>query len=184
MSWTQRIIESTGATPRPRDIDLAPIEGELGTALPADYRELCSSLGGALYNGYLSVLQPVGDVDSLLYWLRVVRGNAGLYRPHVPYGGPGQPGLLQWGTDQTEGEYYWLADAGADPDSWPVVARKDGVDPWHRYEMTMSEFTFRMLTDRDFTPFTVAGWSERPFVIPEGVEINTAEEWNAWANRS
>ena len=56
MSWTQRIIEVTGARPDPRDIDWSPIEAELGTALPSDYRELCSLLGGGYFSGFLRIL--------------------------------------------------------------------------------------------------------------------------------
>lgn len=50
--------------------------------------------------------------------------------------------------------------------------------------MSMSEFIYRMLTDHDFEPFTVAATTARPFVLPEGVQITTAAEWNAWANRT
>jgi hypothetical protein len=63
-----------------------------------------------------------------------------------------------------------------------VVARRGGIDPWHRYDMSMSEFIYRMLTDHDFEPFTVADTTARPFLLPEGVQITTADEWNAWAN--
>jgi hypothetical protein len=192
MSWTERITDATGSRPQPRDIDLAPVEAELGTALPGDYRELCSLFGRGLYSGFVQIMQPggAGDVDSINSWWRSGRravetlpGGAGLYQPYELYADPGRPGLLCWGGDQTEGEYYWLADAGADPNTWPVCARNDADDPWHRYEMTRSESHFRMLTDPDFTPFSVAGTTARPFILPEGVQITTVEEWNAWANR-
>ncbi|WP_426513263.1 SMI1/KNR4 family protein [Dactylosporangium sp. McL0621] len=190
MSWRQRIIEVTGARPEPRDIDWTPVEAELGTTLPPDYRELCSLLGDGYYSGFLRLLQPRGEAaatDGLLYsfrWNRRHPEYAGLYAPYDLYGGPGQPGLLGWGSDQTEGDYYWLADAEVDPAAWPVVARKDGIEPWHRYDMSMSEFIHHMLTDHGFEPFTVAATTARPFLLPEGVQIATVEEWNAWANRT
>ncbi|GIH20575.1 SMI1/KNR4 family protein [Rugosimonospora africana] len=190
MSWIQRIIEVTGARPERRDIDWAPVEAELGTTLPADYRELCSLLGGGYYSGFLRLLQPrreAAATDGLLYSFRSNRRHpeyAGLYAPYDLYGGPGRAGLLHWGSDQTEGDYYWLADARVDPAAWPVVARKDGIEPWNRYDLSMSEFVYHMLTDHDFEPFTVAATTARPFMLPEGVQISTAEEWNAWANRT
>jgi hypothetical protein len=188
MSWTQRIIEVTGARSEPREIDWARVGAELGTALPSDYRELCSLFGGGFYSAFLRLLQPVVDVaatDGLLYswrWNRNHPQYAHLYAPYDLYGGPDRPGLLHWGADQTEGDYYWLADAATDPTAWPVVARKDGIEPWHRYDMSVSEFIYRMLTDHDFKPFTVADTTAKPFLLPEGVWITTAEEWNAWAN--
>lgn len=188
MSWTQRIIEVTGARPDPRDIDWTPVGAELGTTLPPDYRELCSLLGDGYDSGFLRILQPLGDAatDGLLYFWRWNRDPkyARLYTPYDLYGGPGRPGLLAWGDDQTEGQYYWFADAETDPAAWPVVARKDGADPWHRYDVSMSEFIYHMLTDHDFMPFTVAATTVRPFLLPEGVQITTVEEWNALANRT
>jgi hypothetical protein len=190
MSWTQRIIEATGARPEPRDIDWKPVEAELSTTLPPDYRELWSLLGGGYYSGFLWLLQPCSDAatEGLFYswrWDRVFHPEyAGLYAPYDLYGGPGRPGLLGWGRDQTEGEYYWLADAETDPAAWPVVARTDGAEPWHRYDMSMSEFIYHLLTDHDFKPFTVAATTARPFLLPEGVQITTVKEWNAWANRT
>ncbi|MDO3700264.1 hypothetical protein Q3W71_01030 [Micromonospora sp. C28SCA-DRY-2] len=44
-------------------------------------------------------------------------------------------GLIQWGGDQTEGEYYWLAERAVEPDRWPVVARWDATEPWHQLDM-------------------------------------------------
>ena len=65
----------------------------------------------------IRLLQPRGEAaatDGLLYsfrWNRRHPEYAGLYAPYDLYGGAGQPGLLVWGSDQTEGDYYWLADA-------------------------------------------------------------------------
>ncbi|WP_203863152.1 SMI1/KNR4 family protein, partial [Plantactinospora mayteni] len=169
----------TGVRPEQRDIDWTPVEAELGTRLPTDYRELCSMLGGGSYSGFLRLLKPDGAAaatDGLLYswrWHQHHPEYAGLYTPYDLYGGPERQGLLCWGDDETEGEYYWLADAGTDPATWPVVARKDGIEPWYRYDMSMSEFIYHMLTDPDFKPFTVAATTVRPFVLPEGVQITT-----------
>ena len=187
MSWTQRIIEATGARPENRKIDWAPVEAALGTPLPADYRELCESFPGARYSGYLWLHEPTESPfpEGLLYsWRWHLRHpqHTHLYEPYPLYGGPGRPGLLRWGNDQTEGEYYWLADATADPASWPLVARRDGIEPWHEYRIGMSELIHRMLTDHDFTPFTVAHTTTTPFILPETEDITTAEQWNARAH--
>ncbi|MEU8239141.1 hypothetical protein AB0C07_12915 [Actinoplanes missouriensis] len=183
MSWVERIAEVTRARPDRRDIAWAPVDAELGAAVPSDFRELCALFGDRYFNGFLRLMSPTAE-DGVLYWFRTHRRNSRydhLYAPYEMYRGPDQPGLLRWGDDMTEGEYYWLADARVDPGRWPVVARRDGLEPWHRYEIGVAEFLHRMLTDDGFTPFTVAGTASRSFVLPEGVMITSAEEWNFWA---
>jgi hypothetical protein len=126
----------------------------------------------------------------LSWWRRLAERAAGdpgiarLFEPYPLYGGPGQAGLLQWGSDETEGQYYWLADAGVDPLQWPIVARKSGIDPWRRYDISLAEFVYRVLTDHDFKPFSVAYATTTPFILPPGVTISSEEEWNAWAHRT
>ncbi|GIJ30586.1 hypothetical protein Vqi01_57480 [Micromonospora qiuiae] len=46
-------------------------------------------------------------------------------------------GRLLWGSDQTEGEYYWLVDRSVEPDRWPMVARWDGIEPWQQLDMSL-----------------------------------------------
>lgn len=63
----------------------------------------------------------------------------------------------------TEASYCWLADTSKRPEEWPIVARTDPLEEWHQFDMTTSEFIYRVLTDRDFRPFSIARKVERPF---------------------
>lgn len=192
MTWIDRIVEATGASPEPRDIDWTPLQWSLGTSLPADFRELNELFGKAQYSGYLSLLWPVGESSSSLlgYW-RIRRESVAeepasmrAYEPYGLYGGPGTRGLLQWGLDQTEGRYYWLADTAQDPADWPVVAQEDPMEPWHRYEMGTSEFVYRVMTDGSFVPFSVAALAPRPSILAEGESIDTDGQWQARAQNT
>ncbi|MEU4564277.1 hypothetical protein AB0F72_38340 [Actinoplanes sp. NPDC023936] len=90
MSWVQRIVEVTRARPEPRDIAWAPVDSELGVAVPPDFRELCALFGGGYFNGFLRLLTPTA-VDSVLYWFRMHRKNPQfdhLYAPYGMYHGP------------------------------------------------------------------------------------------------
>ncbi|MFC3500126.1 hypothetical protein ACFOOK_03980 [Micromonospora krabiensis] len=86
------------------------------------------------------------------------------------------------GSDQVEGEYFWLADRSVEAERWPVVARKDPLQPWHRFEMSTTEFVYRLIADPEFKPFTVADPPRRAFFLPAGQTISSAEEWEALTN--
>lgn len=63
----------------------------------------------------------------------------------------------------TEASYYWLADVSKDSEEWPVVARTDPLEEWHRFDMGPSEFICRVLTDGEFRPFSIVRNVARPF---------------------
>ena len=65
-------------------------------------------------------------------------------------------GLIPWGNSEQGEMFYWLADRGS-PDKWPVLAHGDD-SRWRRYEMTMSEFCCRLLTEDDFDFGIAAGF--------------------------
>lgn len=76
---------------------------------------------------------------------------------------PGQSeGVIPWGWSEPAGRFYWLADSGTDPDSWPVVCTLvEGVD-WYTTTVSASEFVYRVLADPGFEPFSVAEFVDPP----------------------
>ncbi|MGC4747629.1 hypothetical protein ACLQ28_18535 [Micromonospora sp. DT201] len=78
--------------------------------------------------------------------------------------------------------FFWLADRSVDADQWPVIARKDPLESWHRFDVSTTEFVYRLLADPEFTPFTVADPPRRAFYLPAGQTISSAEEWDALAS--
>ncbi|MCY9783492.1 SMI1/KNR4 family protein [Nocardiopsis sp. EMB25] len=176
VSWVSRIADAVEW--RSMDVDIAweVIEARLGTALPADYKELCRCFGVGEFSGYVHVYGAPGGADS-----QMVDKLASLWRTlethpitrdaFDPYGlyRPGGAGLIPWAVSETAVEFSWAADVEVPPQDWPVVARTE-VSPWRRLPMSASECLFRVLTDVSFTEFTIADLMERPSFRPYAME--------------
>ncbi|GHB47416.1 hypothetical protein GCM10010377_42740 [Streptomyces viridiviolaceus] len=160
--WVQRVIELTGWEPLGFSVDWAAIEGELGVPLPADYKELYEAFGGGVFSDSVYFLaRDEGDSFDFLTQWRVslsvdqdsTLGDVSAVDPCAIYA-PGGKGLLEWGATEWADEYCWLIDAER-PGDHPVLARSDG-GAWHRYDMSTSEFLYRVLADPAFQPFGIA----------------------------
>ncbi|MGR6969975.1 hypothetical protein ACU639_10225 [Streptomyces cynarae] len=169
MDRVDEIISVTRWEASQRDVDWDDIEQQFGTQLPADYKKLCEAFRHGAFSGYLELLPP-NAVDSyglLGRWKSQRRRRESgqlstLFDPYDVFDAGGS-GLILWGNSLTEDQYYWLADASTRPEQWPIVARTDPLEDWHRFDISTTEFIYRVLTDRDFRPFSVAGKVERPF---------------------
>ncbi|MFF3463903.1 hypothetical protein ACWCQN_39705 [Streptomyces sp. NPDC001984] len=51
-------------------------------------------------------------------------------------------------------------------DACPVLAKMEDAENWDRYEMTATEFLYRILTDPRFWPYSVADSVPEPFFEP------------------
>ncbi|UFR06849.1 SMI1/KNR4 family protein [Streptomyces sp. Go40/10] len=161
--WVQRVIELTGWEPLGIPVDWAAIEGELRTPLPADYKELYEAFGGGVFSDSLYFLgRDEGRAfDFLTQWradLSVDQdskyGDVSAVAPHRIYA-PGGKGLVEWCSTEWADEYFWLIDAER-PGEYPILARSHDIDTWHRYDMSTSEFLYRVLADAGFRPFGIA----------------------------
>ncbi|MFH9865254.1 hypothetical protein ACH4NT_03980 [Streptomyces lydicus] len=81
-------------------------------------------------------------------------GDVSAVDPYAVYA-PGGKGLVEWGSTEWADEYCWLIDAER-PGDYPVLARAHDVGGWHRYDISTSEFLYRVLADADFQPFGIA----------------------------
>ncbi|MEU0716952.1 SMI1/KNR4 family protein [Streptomyces lavendulocolor] len=162
-AWVQRVIELTGWEARGIPVDWSAIEGELGVPLPADYKELCEAFGGGTFSDSVSFLGRDEGIsfDFLAQWrvaLSVDRdstlGYVSAVDPYAIYA-PGGKGVVTWGSTEWADEYCWLIDAER-PGDYPVLARSHDGNPWHWYDMSTSEFLYRVLADADFQPFGIA----------------------------
>ncbi|MEU8301096.1 hypothetical protein AB0C04_27880 [Micromonospora sp. NPDC048909] len=187
LTWIDRIIEVTGWRQEPESaVGWEQVEAELGVALPSDFKQLCRRFVPGSFYAYLDLLRPAAGHSSrqlLAAWAFCRNESfAGVYAPYGIYGPDKGSGLIQWGDDQVEGQYYWLADRSVEPDRWPVVAQKYGGDPWHRFDMPTTEFVYRMIADTEFEPFTVADPKRRAFYLPYWQTISGVEQWDALTN--
>ncbi|MEO3748014.1 hypothetical protein [Plantactinospora sp. B5E13] len=187
-----RIIEVTGWRHDPEGSGWEQVETELGVALPADFKELTRRFVPGSFSGYLSLMRLTDGHDErplLRTWARDRQREgenaifAEMFAPYGVYAPDKGSGLIQWGSDVTEGEYFWLAGSSVDSDRWPVVARKEGGEPWHRFDMSTTEFVYRMLADPEFKPFTVADPPRRAFYLPYWAPWPPSpEEWEAYTS--
>ena len=161
--WVQRVIELTGWEPLGISVDWAAIEGELGVPLPADYKELYEAFSGGVFSDSVYFLGRDEGIsfDFLTQWRVSLStdqdsklGSVSAVDPYAIYT-PGGKGLVEWGSTEWADEYFWLIDAER-PGEYFVLARSNDVGGWHRYDMSTSEFLYRVLADADFQPFGIA----------------------------
>ncbi|MFI6091645.1 SMI1/KNR4 family protein [Streptomyces sp. NPDC051218] len=153
-------------------VDWEGIEGELQCPLPVDYKELFEIFGGGVFSDSVYFLGSDEGLafDFLTQWrvaLSVDQGGGadGLssVEPYAIYA-PGGKGLVPWGSTEWADEYFWLVDAGQ-PGEYPILARAEDGE-WHRYDMSTSEFLYKVLADADFQPFGIAQYSLDPTFEP------------------
>ncbi|TWG19714.1 hypothetical protein FHU34_115100 [Micromonospora taraxaci] len=189
LTWIDRIIDVTGWHQEIEDgAGWEQVEAEIGVAFPSDFKDLCRRFVPGSFYAYLQLLRSTrerepGDLLRMWAYCRS-ESFAAVYAPYGIYGSDKGSGLIQWGADQVEGRYYWLADRTVEPERWPVAAQKGGGDPWHLFDMSTTEFIYRMIADPEFEPFTVADRSRRAFYLPHGQTISSAAEWDALTNPS
>jgi hypothetical protein len=162
--WIDLLQEVTGWCQPRWECDWAETETVLGTRLPSDYKELCERFGPGEFSSSLWVMLDQGP-DSLLSWWKAdveqfERDRHGVnerYAPHGCYGTNGRHGLIQWGSSDAPGRFFWLADAEEDPDSWPVLATEEVIlnTEWDTHRLSASEFVYRMVTDPESEPLSM-----------------------------
>ncbi|MGW2049119.1 SMI1/KNR4 family protein [Streptomyces sp. NPDC001858] len=169
MTWVERLSEAVSWKPRHVEISWGEIEQQLGVELPTDFKKFCECFGRGSFSGYLEVYSSSGGaslqvLDKLASFRRLVEQHPMVrdaYEPYEIFRGCGE-GVIPWGISTTASEYCWLANSTDRPDSWPIVAREDGGD-WQIFEMSMSEFAYRLLADAIFEEFTIADLVPEPF---------------------
>ncbi|MEU1437513.1 hypothetical protein ABZ438_26130 [Streptomyces sp. NPDC005786] len=174
MEWVERLAAVTGWDGDTREPDWSGTEESLGTPLPEDFKELRRRFApwGA-FSDHLLVLEANEESESLRgnheRLLKSVSANPENRRAFDPVGLLGAnedmpgTGLVQWGYSFIEEEYYWLADTTRDASTWPVMARVDPLEPFQRFDISASEFVYRVLTEADFKPFGVAATIPSPY---------------------
>jgi hypothetical protein len=148
VSWVERIVDVTGwdAAHRALRVDWASVESRLGTALPADYKELAERFGHGAFDDYLELVLPERTPGALdLVSTTEFQAECGnWWAPYGRYPSPG--GLLQWAGSEQEQSFYWITE-GDDPDRWPVYVTDVDPTDGERCDYSASEFVCRVLTE-------------------------------------
>ncbi|MBC2907010.1 hypothetical protein [Streptomyces cupreus] len=164
----RELVSLTGWQAERQEMAWIETEREFGTPLPADFKEICEVFGRGSFCGYLELLLPVDSSDpySLVGRWEALKSRAdsasvrSFFEPYLVFDGSG---IILWGVSVTEASYGWLADTATPAGKWPVVARTDPLEEWHRFDVSTAEFICKVLTDREFRPVSVAAKVERPF---------------------
>lgn len=169
--WVERIAETTNWEPLRLELPWSSIEEEFGTALPADYKKLAETFGTGEFSEFMRILSvdATGQFDlahtrHVYLGVSPEEGTDPVLKPYQVYR-PGRRGLIPWASAEMECEYFWLASAQEDPSIWPIVTRGNPYS-WHEVNMSTSEFVYRVLTDPEFEPFSIARLMPEPAFYP------------------
>ena len=132
------------------ELGWAAVERELGTRLPADYKELLTRFPSGAFRSSVEVDNPGQSADELA---NVKRHNEELLEifadqdtgyltgtSYVLF--PASEGLYPWGRTDAGGTFWWITDS-ADPDSWRVAY--NDRDDWHEHPGPMSKLIHELL---------------------------------------
>ncbi|MET9262033.1 SMI1/KNR4 family protein [Amycolatopsis sp. NPDC004079] len=129
------------------------VERELGTPLPADYKELLTRFPGGVFRR-IAIYSPVVTAQAWIEYKRCldellnILGDEDLeYLTDVDYGLFPEPGgLLPWGTDGQGGTFCWIT-TSTDPDAWKIAYHSQGADEWREYPGPTTRLLYEILSN-------------------------------------
>ncbi|MEU6175366.1 SMI1/KNR4 family protein [Streptantibioticus parmotrematis] len=134
--------------------DWAAAERDLGTALPADYRDLVGAFGAGLFDGHVWLLEP----DSPDASHDLVADNDGRMEDFEDFWEMGEDKpeqleeegsrLVAWGSTYSGEVLYWLVRPGVSPDAWTVMVNESRGPRWEHHDLTCTAFLAGVLTGR------------------------------------
>ncbi|GAA2415963.1 hypothetical protein GCM10010420_52640 [Streptomyces glaucosporus] len=141
-----RLVEEI---PPPADVrpkDWRQVESRLGTALPADYKQLVDLYGGGVFDDTIWLLEP--DCANEHYDLLTKNKNRPEELEYLWATGEPKPAelheegskLVAWAVTEN-GEYlFWLARSGQHPDDWTIMINEGRGPEWESHPVSCSEF--------------------------------------------
>jgi hypothetical protein len=112
------------ASPTAAEGDFGPVEADLGTPLPADYKELVRRYGYGTFSDFLNLWSPFFAPCTMMSQARAaLDANRSLARiapkavPFQPF--PARDGALPWAVTDNGDYVQWLT--WGEPDAWPVA---------------------------------------------------------------
>jgi hypothetical protein len=160
MSAVEQLVTLVAPPPEPFSYDWADVERQLGTMLPADFKQLAETYGPGEFDETFALHAPTGD-GARADLVPAAREQADTWRsiredvigggPLVVFPEPG--GLLAWGMVPIGLALCWQTDGP--PEGWPVVVCDDtsvtvGVS---RFDCPASEFLLAVLLGEAEIPY-------------------------------
>lgn len=179
MPTTLQQLTQLAAPPQsePGRLDWLSVERSLGTALPADYKELIATYGSGFFDGFLTVYHPTIENEHLnliankreVLWAErhVAEEDPG----ECPYSLTDEDGLVPWGRTIDGDDCYWIRE-NRQPSEWIIVVRGRQIWDWVEFDGNLTEFLLALLTKSficsvfpEFFPSSDPGFSPTPETI-------------------
>ncbi|WP_326593020.1 SMI1/KNR4 family protein [Streptomyces sp. NBC_01294] len=149
------LIQAIPPSDSPQAHNWARVEGELGTILPSDYKQLVDLCGGGLLDDDIWVLEP--DCPNKHYDLVTENRDRGEAQQGLWTGGEPKPAELDaagsrtivWAVTENGDCLYWLARAGQEPEQWTVLIKEGRGREWEFHAQSCSEFLQSILLTGD-----------------------------------
>lgn len=149
------LVDLVPPPPQPRELGAAnewsKVEAQLGTSLPADYKDLIATYGTGQFNEYLTVFNPfaANEHRNLLALkekiLSAYRTSQNMFPDEYPLPTfPTAGGLLPWARSDNGDTFYWIT--GEEPDTWPVYVIKTN-SAQYRYDLNSITFLLQLLSN-------------------------------------
>jgi hypothetical protein len=153
------ISDLTAAVPPPHEPAYEPadwdtLERELGTPLPADYKQAVAAYGDGCFGDFIHLYQPTAsnpDHDLLrrrqmdLGALRVLQRD---FPEDVPYQLTDPAELLPVGLSDNGDVIYWHIHDPKNPDGWTIVVNDSREPEWSTFPGGITQFLAQVLTGR------------------------------------
>jgi hypothetical protein len=136
----------------PPAVDWTQAERALGTALPADYKQLVGAYGDGVFAETIWLLVPGSAyADCDLHAQTTERDEilAGLWEFEDKPAGLLEAGarVVPWAFEEGTGAFlYWLARPGQHPDEWTVLYNEGRGPLWEHHHMGCLAFLLAVLT--------------------------------------
>ncbi|MFJ8072501.1 hypothetical protein ACIQ7Q_00830 [Streptomyces sp. NPDC096176] len=167
-----QLAEAAGlSAPRRYAVDWERAERELGTRLPADYKEYVYWFGPGCFDDYLFVAVPgienanvelgglLRNEQVLIASLSELSGTPVLLPVH-----PEPSGWLPWGRTSNGDVLYWVV-SSEDPDQWKIAGRPGrGLDLGH-FDAGFADFIHAFVWDTVDLHFIAETDSEVPITF-------------------
>jgi hypothetical protein len=138
------------AEPREAQGDWARVESEIGTPLPAEFKEYVARYGTGVVNDFLWPLNPFAANDNInlvaeiRFQLETLRATRDKFPKRYTYAIFPEPGgYLPWGRSENGDVMHWKTEGT--PDQW-TVAVTDAREPvWEEFPEPMTSFLAKLL---------------------------------------
>jgi hypothetical protein len=124
------------------------VEQEVGSRLPADYKELVAVYGAGSWDEFLHVFQPAQPNEYVDLARQGERARWAL--DYLQAGGERIPypiaDLLAVARTDNGDTVYWLQRPRESPDTWTIVVNEARVDDWVEYDGAVVDFLADVLS--------------------------------------